>query len=512
MNPSSGPFDGEYQIHGICPDWGGFWLQHWYDFEKPPFVYLARPTGPDEWDSFQLSIPTSDEMIWYNAVNTQSGRYLFVFYYDQVVVAEPPEIESCTGHLVCYSALPTASGVPLGISSNQISIPNHIPSLNPQLGLTGEEIIVNWEQLSSQGGGGFQQTYHVSQFFDLDNNEIQSSAPLQPDLTGDIHIEEGNAVIHLSWSGLESSSMLCAGDGSQLLHQVFRCFPASGEIELLGLAYPGVSIYTDRFPAVEHSSVEYWVTAVDGGQESEPSVRLLFDIPQGSNVALGKPVCELFDMASLVSNRDAAGFRTEAQGNPWCLTDGRLDGYYRPSPGAHSVEIDLGAVHTITSVIVQREDQSSSTLSDASLMHMVERGSLSSRTDLGEDSLRTRFLRIACVEGASEILVFGREDIRDHQRVTARRGGDGNWIINVPQSDRASFCDAAGSGSESLEGTLTLFDLAGRVVWTLNALHGSDVLWDGRTETGSLAPNGIYLVHFECSGNVTTGRIMIVDP
>ena len=319
-------------------------------------------------------------------------------------------------------------------------------------------------------------------------------------------------MIQLSWSGLEGSGALGTGDGSQLLHQVYRCSPGSGETELLGLAYPGVSTYTDRFPAAEHSSVEYWVTAVDGGQESEPSARLLFEIPQGSNVALGKPVHELSDMTSLVTNRNAAGIRTEAQGNPWCLTDGRLDEHYQPSTGAHSVEIDLGAVHTITSVVLRREDQSSSTLSDAALAHMAERSSLSSRTDLGENSLRARFLRIDCAEGASEILVFGREEVRDQQRIVARRGGDGNWIINLPQSDRTSSDVAAESGSESLEGTLSLLDLAGRVVWTSNALQGSDVLWDGRTEAGVPAPNGIYLVHFECSGNVTTGRIMIVDP
>ena len=131
MATTQGPRNGEYNQHSICPDWGGFWLQHWDGSYKQPYVYIARPTGADEWDSFQLSIPTSDDLIWSNAVNTQSGRYLFVIYKDNYV----PGV-SCTGHLVCYSALPTTSGTPLGISSNQVTFRNHVPALNPQLGPT----------------------------------------------------------------------------------------------------------------------------------------------------------------------------------------------------------------------------------------------------------------------------------------------------------------------------------------------------------------------------------------
>jgi hypothetical protein len=66
------------------------------------------------------------------------------------------------------------------------------------------------------------------------------------------------------------------------------------------------------------------------------------------------------------------------------------------------------------------------------------------------------------------------------------------------------------SGSTSEEGALVVYDITGRRVWSTRAEAGSTVSWDGRRDSGSRVPNGVYLLRFQCGSLVSTGRLEVV--
>ena len=195
-------------------------------------------------------------------------------------------------------------------------------------------------------------------------------------------------------------------------------------------------------------------------------------------------------------------------GNPACLTDGQSDEVYAPSVGACAVVIDLGGVHAVTDVIVSGGSEAA--MHGDGRRHSVslarEAGQYTTLSDDGNAAF-ARYVRVEDAAGAEEILVYG--EMSSSERVSLQTSrSSGGWSIRLPSADRSGGSVTVPSmGSTSEEGTLAIYDITGRRVWGTRAEAGSTVSWDGRRDSGSRVPNGVYLVRFQCGALVSTGRL-----
>jgi hypothetical protein len=112
--------------------------------------------------------------------------------------------------------------------------------------------------------------------------------------------------------------------------------------------------------------------------------------------------------------------------------------------------------------------------------------------------------------GVEEILVYGETASLERARLQTSRSS-GGWSIRLPAAGRSGESVTVPSpGSTSEEGTLVIYDITGRRVWSTRAEAGSTVSWDGRRDSGSRVPNGVYLLRFQCGSLVSTGRLEVV--
>jgi hypothetical protein len=276
------------------------------------------------------------------------------------------------------------------------------------------------------------------------------------------------------------------------------------------------------------------VTAFDGTNESAYSNEVRFHSTDQLNLALGRPVRELFDAggetgsvrvespesaqlaarSSDVEAEEAAPPIAESRmhsGNPACLTDGQSDEVYTPSVGACAVVIDLGGLHEVTDVIVSGGGEAAMHWDGRRYSISLARkaGQYTTLSDGGE-AVAARYVRVEDAAGAEEILVYGETARSERVRLQTSRNSDG-WSIRLPSADMISErIGAPSSGSTSDEGALVVYDIAGRRVWSTLAEAGSTVSWDGRTDSGSRVPSGVYLVRFQCGSLVSTGRLEVI--
>jgi hypothetical protein len=276
------------------------------------------------------------------------------------------------------------------------------------------------------------------------------------------------------------------------------------------------------------------VTAFDGTNESVCSNEVRFHSTDQLNLALGRPVREVFEVGGETGSvrvespgsaplaarpsdaeaEEAAPSIPESRlraGNSGCLTDGQYDERYTPSIGACAVVIDLGGEHEVTDVIVAGVSDAS--LHGSGVGHSIllagESRQYTTWRDDGE-AVAARYVRVEDAAGAGEILVYGEMSSSERMRLQTSRSSDG-WSIRLPSADIISErIGIPSSGSTSEEGTLVIYDITGRRMWSTRAEAGSTVSWDGRRDSGSRVPNGLYLVRFQRGSLVSTGRLEVV--
>jgi len=364
-----------------------------------------------------------------------------------------------------------------------------------------------------------------------------NTVPAPPtNLAGEVeYTSDGSGIVDLEWTlsvnDMYSSSPQDPAD--VVCYMVWRGYPPYDPPALVGRATAGDSTYTHEFDT-GYPAVAYTVTAFDGTNESEPSNEVRFHTSDGLNLALGRPVREVFDsgaeaMSIRAASPESAPLERRAThevlaaapsmsdprvrgGNPACLTDGQSDEVYTPSVGACAVVIDLGGLHAVTDVIVSGGSEAA--MHGDGRRHSVslarEAGQCTTLSDDG-NAASARYVRVEDAAGAEEILVYG--EIASPERASLQTSrSSGGWSIRLPAADRSGGSVTVPSmGSTSEEGTLAIYDITGRRVWGTRAEAGSTVSWDGRRDSGSRVPNGVYLLRFQCGSMVSTGRLEVVN-
>jgi len=366
--------------------------------------------------------------------------------------------------------------------------------------------------------------------------EADNTVPAPPtNLEGDITYSSVGAEVDLSWdlSVNDYYSPNPQDPADVVCYFVYREWE-NRTLELLDRVSAGDGTYTNTYTFPSGPIVRYVVTAFDGTNESVCSNEVRFHSTDQLNLALGRPVREVFDAGGetgsvrVESPESASLARRSAEeeaavaasplpesrlrvGNPECLTDGQYDERYTPSVGACAVVVDLGSELEVTEVIVAGG-------SDASLHAPDDRHSISLAAESGRytalrddgEVVAARYVHVEGAVGAEEILVYGEMSSSERMRLQTSRSS-GGWSIRLPSADRSSErVTVPSTGSTSDEGTLAIYDIAGRRVWSSRAESGSTVSWDGRTDSGSRVPNGVYLVRFRCGSLVSTGRLEVM--
>jgi hypothetical protein len=97
----------------------------------------------------------------------------------------------------------------------------------------------------------------------------------------------------------------------------------------------------------------------------------------------------------------------------------------------------------------------------------------------------------------------------DEQLRINRTEAAGGWTIRIPAISEGNEEMGSLERESSPEGTLMLFDLSGRLVWSTTAEAGTRVEWDGCSESGSAVPPGMYLLRWSANGKELTGRLVV---
>jgi hypothetical protein len=276
-------------------------------------------------------------------------------------------------------------------------------------------------------------------------------------------------------------------------YRIYRKIPPR-PLELVGTVPAGTDAFTDVlslsgfFPVVA-----YTVTAWDGVNESAyiDWVKLL---PFGMDIlSVGCPVREIIHSTAVQSVNTQAGVAQSYCGilqvernNCSVLTDGRYDTVYTPSGGSDCVEIDLGAVCTVSDVSVTGIGE----LLNSSVRHEL---SVNGRefTDTG----RARYVRVYGAAGSTEIEVIGERVEQSSSPIEVQRDVSGGFRIATAESGSPLF--------------VTVFDLAGRSVWRGSSSTG-EVLWNRCTSSGNTVPDGVYLVMVQSDDiNTYTSKVVV---
>jgi hypothetical protein len=365
--------------------------------------------------------------------------------------------------------------------------------------------------------------------------EADNTVPAPPtNLEGDITYSAVGAEVDLSWdlSVNDYYSPNPQDPADVICYFVYREWE-NRTLELLDRVPAGDGSYTDTYTFPSGPIVRYVVTAFDGTNESVYSNEVRFHSTDQLNLALGRPVREVFEAvgatasvsvgtseSALITRRatDDVIVATPSirdshlrSGNAECLTDGKTDEVYTPSAGAVAVVIDLGGVHEVTDVIVSGGSEAAMHGDDRrhSILLAREAGQYTVMSDDG-NAASVRYVHVKGAAGAEEILVYGETARSERVNLQTIRSS-GGWSISLPSADRSSeSVTAPSTGSTSEEGALVIYDITGRRVWSTRAEAGSTVSWDGRRDSGSRVPSGVYLVRFQCGNQVSTGRLEVI--
>lgn len=277
-------------------------------------------------------------------------------------------------------------------------------------------------------------------------------------------------------------------------YRIYRKIPPN-DLVLAGTVNAGTDSYSDiiRFTGITPAVVAYFARAWDGTNESLPCAVLKFILSSNDNIALNSRIREVITSAIVESGSSATlnntGSRLESTlGNCRVLTDGNHDTVYMPSSSAECVEIDLGAVFTVTDVAIIRSDLS---LMESMRLELSTDGTIFRAVDSG----RARHARVYGAGGASEIEVMG----------TPVEGA--SIPIEIVREEQGFF--RITSAEEGTPMTVSVFDLAGRRVWD-GASSSGEVLWNRRTSSGTPVPTGVYLLLIETDGlEPVTSRVVV---
>ncbi|NLH79059.1 MAG: hypothetical protein GX465_18725 [Acidobacteria bacterium] len=314
-------------------------------------------------------------------------------------------------------------------------------------------------------------------------------------------------------------------------YRVYRAFPPFWGYSLVGHTHAGDGSYTDMCSSPLGPIAKYVVTALDGTNESDYSDYIKFKTVPGMNLAEGCRVeVELERGSTVVSEAvtseriDAApvGRTTETavspvidaaavamRSDPGLLTDGELDEEYIPGAGVRAVVLDLGSPCRVDHVEVVGAGADGTAAIDAgagcSVEYSVDGEDWQPASVRGTDTSvsAVRYVRLVPAPVASEIQVWG---VRTEEDLTEAEIGlersDTGWTLAVPE---------LGESSRGEAGTLSVYDLAGRLVRSWGVRAGDAVEWDGATGLGVEAVPGCYFVRYEQGGRAVTRRLVIIE-
>ena len=347
--------------------------------------------------------------------------------------------------------------------------------------------------------------------------EADNTVPEPPtDLAASVTYQMYGYTAYLTWD--LSVNDPYSGDPEEpadvVSYQVYRSFPPDG-YSLLSRTHAGDGFYTDVCISPFGGLVRYVVTSDDGVNESGYSNDVRFRTAPGTNLALGCAVREEREhrggSATASVGTDAASSRLpvtassepiEEHSGAWLLTDGETSEVYVPGPGVSTVVIDLGLVCGITGVSVESGEGSTTAGSTSSSIEVSRDGSAwASVADCAVMSgLTGRYVRISPAPSATEVFVWGDASEEGSTASIGIVRSDGRWSLELPVLDDAS------SGET---GTLSVYDVTGRVLRSWTVRPGEEVDWDGRTASGMQVSPGCCFVRYEQGGEAVTRRLMV---
>ncbi|GEM_PF-1387333 len=313
-------------------------------------------------------------------------------------------------------------------------------------------------------------------------------------------------------------------------YRVYRAFPPGG-YSLVGHTYAGDGTYTDMCSSPLGQIAKYAVTASDGTNESEYCDYVKFKTSPGMNLAEGCRVEEELERGVVVVTEVEIPERMEAApvglpteiavgpvneasalvmaSDPGLLTDGEMDEEYVPGAGVRAVVLDLGIPCRVDHVEVAGTGEDGTAAIDAgascSIEYSVDGEEWHPALVRGADASGSvvRYVRFAPAPVATEVEVWGvrTEEDQTEAEIGLERSEAG-WTLAVPE---------LGVTSRGEAGTLSVYDLAGRLVRSWEVQPGDAVEWDGATGSGVEAAPGCYFVRYEQCGRAVTRRLVVIE-
>jgi hypothetical protein len=299
-------------------------------------------------------------------------------------------------------------------------------------------------------------------------------------------------------------------------YQIFRAFPPGG-YSVIHRTHAGEGTYTDVCVVPGGPVARYVVTASDGPNESEYSNDIRFRTSSGTNLALGCRVREELEAVRVDDNsHDAAIGSTQSStihdvrrsSDVSLLTDGRLEETYLPDAGVSALVIDLGRECQVSNAdIAGCEAPTGSAELDLTRCTVQISSDGVAWRDFGSTAeaaltpTEGRYIRLSPAPAASEVFVWGMasEAEAEAASIDIYRSSEG-WSLAMPAMDDP------GAG---VEGTLSIYDISGRVVRSFSAESGEEILWDGLTGSGMAVAPGCYFVRFDAGDEAVISRLLV---